>query len=167
MTSMEIPSDSKVFKTYYRSEAGILEITGTPEGVLSVNFLKKPVRLEESSPLPPPLKDCVEQLDEYFKGERTTFFLKLILKGTEFQKKVWRRLLKIPFGKTISYKTVAEDIGHPKAVRAVGAANGQNNISIIIPCHRVLGHNGKLVGYGGGLWRKEWLLRHEQKARRS
>ncbi len=164
---MEIPADSKVSKAFYRSEAGILEITGTPEGVLSVNFLKKPGWFPKASIVPPALKECVEQLDEYFRGERTAFSLKLILKGTEFQKKVWERLLKIPFGATVSYKTVAEDIGHPKAVRAVGSANGQNNIIIIIPCHRVIGHNGKLVGYGGGLRRKEWLLRHEQETRHS
>jgi methylated-DNA-[protein]-cysteine S-methyltransferase len=164
---METSSDSKVSKTYYRSAAGILEITGTPEGVLSVNFLKTPGRFRKASAVPKALKECIDQLDEYFKGERSTFSLKLILKGTEFQKKVWRRLLEIPFGATVSYKTVAEDIGHPKAVRAVGSANGQNRISIIIPCHRVIGHNGELVGYGGGLPRKEWLLLHEQKVRHS
>jgi len=167
MMAMEIPTDSKIFLTLYRSEAGMLEITGTDEGVLSVNFLKPPGRFPRDSAVPSALKECVQQLDEYFRGERTTFSLKLILKGTEFQKKVWRRLLEIPFGETVSYKTVAEDIGHPKAVRAVGSANGQNNISIIIPCHRVIGHNGKLVGYGGGLWRKEWLLQHEQRVRHS
>jgi methylated-DNA-[protein]-cysteine S-methyltransferase len=84
------------------------------------------------------------------------------LQGTDFQKKVWRRLIKIPFGKTVSYKDIAVRIGNIRAVRAVGNANNKNSIAIIVPCHRVIGSNGSLVGYGGGLWRKKWLLKHEK-----
>ncbi len=102
-----------------------------------------------------------QQLAEYFEGKRTEFRLPLILFGTPFQKKVWRELQKIPYGSTISYKEQARRIGHLAAVRAVARANGENKISIIIPCHRVIGTNGKLVGYGGGLWRKKYLLNLE------
>ncbi len=92
---------------------------------------------------------------------RTTFDLPLDLRGTDFQKQVWTQLLTVPYGRTVSYQLIADAIGNPKAVRAVGAANGQNPISVIVPCHRIIGSDGQLVGYGGGLWRKEWLLKHE------
>jgi AraC family transcriptional regulator of adaptative response/methylated-DNA-[protein]-cysteine methyltransferase len=101
------------------------------------------------------------QLDQYFEGKMKQFDIRLKTFGTEFQKKAWEALLKIPYGKTRSYKMQAEIIGHPKAVRAVGTANGCNRLAIVIPCHRVIGENGKLTGYGGGLWRKQWLLNHE------
>lgn len=114
-------------------------------------------------PVPSCLKECVRQLDEYFRGERRVFTIRLMPEGTDFHQKVWREVRRIPFGKTASYKEVAASIGKEKAVRAVGNANRLNKISIIIPCHRVIGSNGELVGYGGGLWRKEWLLAHEQR----
>lgn len=106
---------------------------------------------------------CQKQLTEYFNGKRTSFDLPVELRGTEFQKSVWNQLEKIPFGNTISYKDLAIQIGNPLSVRAVGAANGKNPVSIVIPCHRVIGSNGSLTGYGGGIERKEWLLEHEQK----
>lgn len=106
---------------------------------------------------------CKKQLDEYFSGSRTSFDIPLDLKGTPFQLSVWRALLLIPYGATSSYGKVASGIGHTGAARAVGAANHSNPVSIIVPCHRVIGENGKLTGYGGGLWRKEWLLGHEGK----
>ena len=102
------------------------------------------------------------QLMEYFEGKRKGFDLPLVLPGTEFQIKVWDQLLTIPFGSTRSYAEQAVAIGNPKAVRAVARANGDNRLAIIIPCHRVIGSDGKLTGYGGGLWRKEWLLAHEK-----
>jgi AraC family transcriptional regulator of adaptative response/methylated-DNA-[protein]-cysteine methyltransferase len=102
-----------------------------------------------------------EQLTEYFSGKRTEFDIPLLLTGTPFQQKVWAELRKIPYGSTRSYKEQAEAIGLPNAVRAVAKANGDNRIAIIIPCHRVIGANGKLIGYGGGLWRKRYLLNHE------
>lgn len=102
-----------------------------------------------------------EQLTAYFAGDRTRFDLPLAPEGTEFQKQAWRALCKIPYGETISYGEQAKRIGQPNAFRAVGTANGQNPISIIVPCHRVIGANGSLTGYGGGLPRKQWLLAHE------
>ncbi|MBN1937224.1 MAG: methylated-DNA--[protein]-cysteine S-methyltransferase [Anaerolineae bacterium] len=109
----------------------------------------------------PVIEMALVQLDEYFSGVRRVFDLPLGLHGTEFQQRVWRQLLEIPYGQTASYAEVARALGNPQAVRAVGLANGKNPISIIVPCHRVIGSDGNLVGYGGGLWRKEWLLKHE------
>lgn len=107
------------------------------------------------------INELKNQLAEYFDGKRKQFDIPLKIFGTEFQKKAWDALIGIPYGKTRSYKKQAEIIGHPKAVRAVGTANGCNRIAIVIPCHRVIGEDGKLTGYGGGLWRKQWLLNHE------
>jgi AraC family transcriptional regulator of adaptative response/methylated-DNA-[protein]-cysteine methyltransferase len=103
------------------------------------------------------------QLDEYFKGERKKFELKTVLIGTDFQKSVWKEIKKIKFGKTNTYLKIANKLGNPKTVRAVAGANGANKLSIVIPCHRVLGSDGELVGYAGGLSRKQWLLDHESK----
>lgn len=108
-----------------------------------------------------PFQRPIQQLKEYFSGKRKTFTINLVSKGTPFQQQVWQALLSIPYGHTLSYGQIAQAIGKPKAVRAVGAANGQNPVSIIVPCHRVIGSNGKLVGYGGGLSIKEALLTHE------
>jgi len=102
-----------------------------------------------------------EQLKEYFQKKRRHFELPLYLAGSEFQKTVWNMLLSIPYGKTTSYGWIASKLGKPMAVRAVGRANGCNRIAIVVPCHRVIGQNGDLVGYGGELWRKKWLLEHE------
>ena len=107
------------------------------------------------------LKKCVQQLDEYFTGNRKEFELTLSPKGTEFQGKVWTELLKVPFGKTRSYLEQSKKLGDVKAIRAVASANGRNPISIIIPCHRIIGSDGSLTGYAGGIWRKKWLLEHE------
>ncbi|MBS1790380.1 MAG: methylated-DNA--[protein]-cysteine S-methyltransferase [Acidobacteria bacterium] len=112
-----------------------------------------------------PFAEARKQLAAYFAGELTKFDLPLAMRGTEFQKQVWRELQTIPFGVTISYGELAERVGNPNSSRAVGAANGRNPISIIVPCHRVIGANGKLTGYGGGMERKEWLLAHESKRR--
>jgi methylated-DNA-[protein]-cysteine S-methyltransferase len=111
----------------------------------------------------PLLKRARAQLLEYFAGEREAFDLPLAAEGTEFQRQVWKALTKIPFGETRSYADIAKAIGRPNAVRAVGAANGANPLGVIVPCHRVIGANGSLVGYGGGLPRKKWLLAHEQR----
>jgi methylated-DNA-[protein]-cysteine S-methyltransferase len=149
------------FITYYPSEIGLIKIRGTVKGITFVGFVNG-----EPSYTPnihPCLKECIEQLDEYFKGKRKEFSIDLQPKGTKFQKQVWNQLMKIPYGETVSYKNVAVAIGKKKAVRAVGNANGANNIVIIIPCHRVIGNNGELVGYGGGMDRKQWLLYHEAK----
>lgn len=151
----------KTIKTFYDSKVGILEIEGTEKAITKVNFSDKK-KIKSDPNLPPILKKCLKQLDEYFKGKRQNFSLELQLEGTDFQKKVWEQLQKIPYGETASYKDVAVAIGNEKAVRAVGGANGMNNIAIIIPCHRVIGADGNLVGFGGGLWRKVWLLNHEK-----
>lgn len=108
------------------------------------------------------LKDVCVQLDEYFNGKRQTFDITMDLYGTPFQKMVWTALSNIPYGQTRSYKEVAKEIGTPKAVRAIGGANNKNPLPIIVPCHRVIGTNGALVGYGGGLNIKEYLLKLEQ-----
>ena len=110
----------------------------------------------------PVVAECIRQLDEYFNGRRKEFSVKLKMNGTDFQKRVWRQLLRIPYGSTHTYGQTARAVGREKAARAVGAACGSNSICIIIPCHRVVGSGGKLTGYGEGLWRKEWLLRHEK-----
>ena len=112
-----------------------------------------------------PFQRPIRQLNEYFSGKRTTFTINLAPQGTPFQQRVWQALQTIPYGRTLSYGQIAKAIGKPKASRAVGAANGQNPVSIIVPCHRVIGSNGKLVGYGGGLSIKETLLAHESRHR--
>lgn len=150
---------SELAKTYYKSRVGYLEITGDEAGVATVHFTDF-----ENAPqngTPDCLRDCVQQLEEYFAGERQTFELELKPNGTEFQQSVWGALLKIPFGQTRTYMDIAKGLGKEKAIRAVGAANGANPIPIIIPCHRVIGSNGQLIGFGGGIWRKEFLLHHE------
>jgi methylated-DNA-[protein]-cysteine S-methyltransferase len=151
----------KKYKTFYDSKVGILEIESTEKAITKVHFTDKK-KIKSDPQLPPVIKKCRKQLDEYFKGKRQNFSLDVQLEGTDFQKKVWEQLQRIPFGETASYKDVAVAIGNEKAVRAVGGANGMNNIAIIIPCHRVIGADGDLVGFGGGLWRKVWLLNHEK-----
>lgn len=151
----------KKYKTYYKSEIGLIEIVGTENVILSVGFVEE--KSKNSFEIHRCLEECIEQIDEYFRGKRKEFSVNLQLQGTDFQKKVWSQLMKIPFGETLSYKDVAASIGNEKAVRAVGNANGKNRIAIIIPCHRVIGSSGKLIGYASGVWRKEWLLLHERK----
>lgn len=138
---------------------GILEIVEEEDGISSINFVEKIDDAIESDEV----KRCIQQLKEYFLGKRREFSIKLDIRiGTEFQKKAWRALTEIPYGETRSYQEQAIAIGNPKAVRAVGGANNKNPISIIIPCHRVIGKNKKLVGYGGGLPKKEFLLNLEK-----
>ena len=145
--------------TYYKSPIGILEIKGNNAGIQSVLFVEEISSNEEE--VCETLKKCVVQLAEYFSGERKEFELDLAIKATKFQEKVWRELLKIPFGKTRSYLEQSKEIGDVKAIRAVGTANGKNPIAIIVPCHRIIGSDGSLTGYAGGIWRKKWLLEHE------
>ncbi|KUO62365.1 cysteine methyltransferase [bacterium BRH_c32] len=149
----------ELFKNYYNSPIGLIEIAATETDIKEVSFIDSEFIINTNSCN---LADeCYKRLDEYFKGERRDFDLPLAPEGTEFQKKVWDELLKIPFGETLSYLNQAVNIGDKKAIRAVANANGQNKISIIIPCHRVIGTDGSLTGYAGGLWRKKWLLEHE------
>ena len=148
------------------SPVGILKLVATKNALVAVlweNENPKRVRLAEliEQVDHPILLATQKQLSEYFAGTRQRFDLPLDFEGTEFQKRVWQALLDIPFGETRSYRDIAEQVGNIKAVRAVGAANGKNPISIIAPCHRVVGVNGKLVGFAGGLNNKEILLRLE------
>jgi len=144
--------------THFSSPIGTLEITGDEDGISQVLFLDESPSVQESSPI---LDECVKQLGEYFESKRTEFELPLNPAGTEFQKSVWKELQNIPRGKTISYMDLAKRLGDPKVIRAAGTANGKNPIAIIIPCHRVIGADGSLTGYAGGLKRKQWLLEHE------
>ena len=155
---------SQLYKAYYPAEIGLIEIIGDEASIKSLYFVEAqaPDASPDRADLPQVISDCLAQLDEYFKGERAEFSLELAPAGSEFQKAVWQELTTIPYGQTVSYLDIAKKVGDEKSVRAVGAANGQNPISIIIPCHRVIGSDGKLVGYGGGLWRKAWLLKHEK-----
>lgn len=150
----------KEYKGYIESEIGFIEVVGTERGILSVSFVER--RSVGSPSLHPRVQACIKQLEQYFGGKRKEFSMGLVLEGTHFQKRVWEQLIKIPFGKTVSYKYIANSIGNSNAARAVGNANGKNKIAIIVPCHRVIENNGNLGGYGGGLWRKEWLLKHER-----
>jgi methylated-DNA-[protein]-cysteine S-methyltransferase len=134
-------------------------VTGTDEGIKTLDFTDE--KIPEIPETPACLKECIDQIGEYFQGRRKRFSVRLLMEGTDFQKKVWEQVSKIPFGEKVSYKDLATSIGNEDAFRAVGAANGKNPVSIIIPCHRVIGTNGQLTGYGGGLWRKAWLLKHE------
>ena len=150
----------QIFRTYYKSEIGILEITASENGIKSLGFSDS--MYEEISNKNEHIKKCVKQLEEYFNGERKRFTINLDLYGTDFQKKVWMELLEIPYGETRSYIDIATKLGDENSVRAVGMANNRNPVALIVPCHRVIGADGKLVGYAGGLWRKDWLLKHEK-----
>ena len=154
----------------YQSPVGILKIEAIDGCISEINFIDE-VKTQKnsnekeiySSVDATILKECNKQLDEYFGGRRKTFEIPLKQKGTCFQETVWDELTKIPYGKTVSYLHIAKMISNPKSIRAVGTANGRNNIAIVIPCHRVIGSDGSLTGYAGGLWRKKWLLEHENK----
>jgi methylated-DNA-[protein]-cysteine S-methyltransferase len=158
---------SKMFTAYFESPIGWMRIRSDEAALLSLDFVDAAGRPGgEAAPgpdLPRILEECLDQLQGYFRGERTTFSLPLRLRGTPFQHRVWDRLLRIPYGETTTYLTLAESTGNARATRAVGGANHRNPVSIIVPCHRVIGSDGRLTGYGGGLWRKEWLLRHERR----
>ncbi|MBF9253940.1 methylated-DNA--[protein]-cysteine S-methyltransferase [Pontibacter sp. 172403-2] len=146
------------FSTYYNSPIGCLRIDGNDEAILAVSFCEVP---GPEATVTAVGQLCLRQLHEYFEGARQMFDLPLQPAGTAFQQQVWQQLKLIPFGKTCSYLEVARAVSGEKAIRAVGAANGRNPLCIIVPCHRVIGSDGSLTGYAGGLWRKEWLLRHE------
>ncbi|HEY5688972.1 MAG TPA: methylated-DNA--[protein]-cysteine S-methyltransferase [Yeosuana sp.] len=141
------------------SPLGFTKIIGDDDGIVSITVLNSEEKITDIIPLE--LEDCVFQLQEYFDGKRKIFDIKLNPEGTEFQKKVWNQLLEIPYGKTISYLDLSKQLGDVKTIRAVANANAKNPIWIIIPCHRVIGSDGSLTGYAGGLNRKQWLLEHE------
>ena len=150
----------KVFETaYLKTPLGTAKILGNDDGIVEISVLD-----EEHSAVTirsQVVKECMVQLKEYFEGIRTRFTVKLNPSGTDFQKRVWDELLQIPFGEKTTYMKQTLKLGSEKAIRAVASANGKNPIWIIIPCHRVVGSDGSLTGYAGGLYRKKWLLEHE------
>lgn len=146
-------------KVVINSPLGFVLIEGSDEGISKISVTTNEMVLSES--IPSLFSEVVMQLNEYFEGKRTDFRFKMNPSGTDFQKKVWEELLKIPFGKTASYQEITNKLGDPKAIRAVANANGKNPLWIVVPCHRVIGSDGSLTGYAGGLWRKKWLLEHE------
>lgn len=146
-------------KVYIKTPVGTCLIEGNESGVSKIWVLDEEVQLSET--IPHELSQAVAELVEYFAGKRTDFTFKMNPSGTDFQKKVWNALLEIPFGKTMSYNELAIKLGDIKAIRAVASANGKNPLWVAVPCHRVIGSDGSLTGYAGGLWRKKWLLEHE------
>jgi methylated-DNA-[protein]-cysteine S-methyltransferase len=149
------------YVTYLKSPIGQIKITADENYINSILFVFDDTEMEEEN-INNVILQCKNELAEYFSGKRKVFTVPIGQEGTEFQQKVWRELINIPYGKTVSYNFIAESLGDRKAIRAVGGANGKNQISIIVPCHRVIGSDGNLTGYAGGLWRKKWLLNHEK-----
>jgi methylated-DNA-[protein]-cysteine S-methyltransferase len=145
--------------TYIQTPVGIIRITEEDGFISSVHFIDDEVEL--ISPETPLLKLAVQQLEEYFAGDRLIFDLPLKQQGSDFQQKVWQCLQTIGYGKTISYAYQSKLMKDPLAIRAIASANGKNHLAIVVPCHRVIGSDGNLTGFGGGLWRKKWLLEHE------
>jgi methylated-DNA-[protein]-cysteine S-methyltransferase len=151
-----------LYYTYYQSPVGLLKIGGTDHYIAELSFVDKKEQVTHGEPgISEVMHQCTEELIEFFNGKRRSFDIPVYQEGTEFQQRVWGELLNIPFGKTISYLELAKQIGDIKAVRAAAATTGKNKIAILIPCHRVIGSDKTLIGYGGGLWRKKWLLQHE------
>jgi len=148
-----------MYIAHHNTPLGTVQITADDEFITSV--LVEPKTLEEPIGNHLLLSLVIEQLDEYFAGKRTVFDLPLQQPGTPFQQEVWQELLEINYGKTISYAQLSKQMRNPLAIRAIAAANGKNKLWIIVPCHRVIGSDGSLTGYAGGLWRKQWLLEHE------
>lgn len=154
------------FSTYYQSPIGLIKISGTETYISEMIFIdnvEKPPADSRKRQLPTLFIQAIEQLIQYFHGERRSFELPIHQEGTEFQQKVWHELLNIGYGKTISYQDLSRRLGEAKAIRAAAAASGKNHVCIVVPCHRVIGSNNDMVGYAGGVWRKKWLLNLENK----
>ena len=162
-----------IFSSIIETPLGQMFACANHEGVCLLEFterenlekqktaLQKSLKAEIVSGSNRELKQLQKQLKEYFEGQRIKFDLPIVMTGTPFQEKVWKALIEIPFGKTMTYQSLTNQLGNPKAIRAVAGANGANKMAIIIPCHRVIGSDGSLTGYAGGIWRKQWLLEHE------
>ncbi len=146
---------------HYRSPIGIIKVEETEGKICAISVLDEETEMIE--PQTEVLESAVLQLHEYFAGKRSLFDLPVEQSGTPFQQQVWQQLGKVEFGKTQSYLQMANDFGNPLAIRAIASANGKNKLWIVVPCHRIIGKNGELTGYAGGLWRKKWLLQHEAK----
>lgn len=154
------------FVTYYQSPLGLLKISGTESFISEISFIdtiQKPPVDHHKKTIPPIAIHAIEELIQYFAGERRVFEMPIHQEGTPFQQGVWQELWRIPFGKTISYLELSRRLGDTKSIRAAASANGRNHLAIVVPCHRVIGSKNDLVGYAGGLWRKRWLLEHENK----
>lgn len=147
--------------TVFNSPLGLVRITGDDAGVSVISCVDAGETKSATGLLPEPVRHASEQLTEYFAGTRRAFDFPLNPAGTSFQRTVWQALLEVPFGTTLSYMTLTRRLGSEKAIRAVAAANGRNPLWIVVPCHRIIGSDGSLTGYAGGLWRKQWLLEHE------
>lgn len=166
---MYIQQHNAMNQSIYQSPLGAIYIETTDTKVVRVDFCDdkefiENVQKKRDGKKSMLLEQTLIQVDEYFHGKRKIFDLPLSPKGTVFQLMVWKQLETIPYGKTKTYKDIAIGVGNEKAVRAVGLTNGKNPIAIVVPCHRVIGSNGKMVGYASGVWRKEWLLNHEQRS---
>ncbi|WP_405330725.1 methylated-DNA--[protein]-cysteine S-methyltransferase [Leeuwenhoekiella sp. LLG6367-2.1] len=148
-------------QTFLKTPLGTLLIQGDQDGISVIKFIENQMEALETDEIPSDLRDAVDQIKNYFDGTLNEFTIKLNPQGTEFQKRVWKQLVEIPFGKTTSYLQMAKNLGDAKVIRAAASANGKNPISIIIPCHRVIGSDNSMTGYAGGIWRKKWLLAHE------
>ncbi|WP_286761779.1 methylated-DNA--[protein]-cysteine S-methyltransferase [Salegentibacter sp. UBA1130] len=144
---------------FLKTPLGTAKIRGDEAGISAIQILDE--EIPSSKEIPDFLQSAAEQLNKYFKGNLEEFNLRLNPKGTDFQQKVWKALSEIPFGKTCSYLELSRKLGDEKAIRAVASANGKNPLWVVIPCHRVIGSNGSLTGYAGGLHRKQWLLNHK------
>jgi methylated-DNA-[protein]-cysteine S-methyltransferase len=143
---------------FIQTPLGVAKIVGDESGITVISILSEG---EVTTTIPAVLQEAITQLNDYFAGNRNDFDFKMNPSGTHFQQKVWQELLNIPFGKTMSYLDLSKKMGDVKAIRAVASANGKNPLWIVVPCHRVIGTDGSLTGYAGGLWRKKWLLEHE------
>lgn len=145
--------------TVIKSPLGFIKIEGSSDGIFSLNFIETERHTEE---IPAVLQEVVDQVQEYFAGTRKDFTVKIAPQGTDFQQSVWKLLQKVTYGSTITYSQLSEQYGDPKAIRAVASANGKNPILLIIPCHRIISKDGGLGGFSAEIWRKDWLLHHEQ-----
>jgi methylated-DNA-[protein]-cysteine S-methyltransferase len=151
------------YTAYTQSPLGLIEIKADDKYITSIILIKSTNRTEkETDELLPHIRQCITELEEYFAKKRTNFTIPIKQGGTEFQQKAWQQLLKIPYGTTISYGEMAKRMGSRKLARAVGGANHRNKLWIVVPCHRVIGADGSLTGYGGGVECKQWLLQHEK-----
>ncbi|MFD2570391.1 methylated-DNA--[protein]-cysteine S-methyltransferase [Spirosoma soli] len=150
-----------MINTYFQSPLGLVRITGDDNGVSAISCIDVTTDGQPAEILPGPVEQAVLQLQEYFAGDRKMFDFLINPAGTPFQQNVWRALLDVPFGTTLSYLALTRRMGDEKSIRAVAAANGKNPLWIVVPCHRIIGSDGSLTGYAGGLWRKQWLLEHE------
>ena len=155
---------SELHYTYYESPIGLLQIGGTDQYIGELSFVDNKDQFTHGEPgITEIMHQCTEQLIEYFHGKRRHFDLPIHQHGTDFQERVWNKLMDIEYGKTISYLDFAKKLGYPKVNRAAAPTNGKNKIALIVPCHRVIGSDRSLTGYSGGMWRKKWLLQHEFK----